>query len=128
MMKKFLSVFVMLYSISATSQDKIIKVWPETIPGAISDPEIKENVNKENIMWITQVTKPTISVFLPSKEKSTGTAVVICPGGGYGGLAFDYEGLEFGAWFKEMGVVGIVLKYSALLNITPFIFLFLKGY
>jgi acetyl esterase/lipase len=53
---------------------------------------------------------PTITAFLPEPEKATGAAIVICPGGGYGGLA-PHEGAGYAEWLAENGVAGIVLKY-----------------
>jgi acetyl esterase/lipase len=47
----------------------------------------------------------------PAKEKDTGTAVLICPGGGYSILAMDREGTEVAEWLNSIGVTGIVLKY-----------------
>jgi acetyl esterase/lipase len=55
--------------------------------------------------------KPTITFFLPPKEKATGTAVLICPGGGYWRLASDYEGDDIAKWLNSFGVAGIVLRY-----------------
>ena len=55
--------------------------------------------------------KPTMTVFLPPAEKATGAAVVVCPGGGYGGLAISYEGMDVAEWLNSFGVAGFVLKY-----------------
>ncbi|MHC4645642.1 MAG: alpha/beta hydrolase [Planctomycetota bacterium] len=55
--------------------------------------------------------KPTLTVYLPPPEKNTGAAVVICPGGGYGGLAIHHEGHQVAEWLNSFGVVGLVLKY-----------------
>lgn len=63
------------------------------------------------IIWITGVRWPTLTIYLPPKEKATGAAVVICPGGGYGGEAMDLEGYHVAKRFAEAGVAGIVLKY-----------------
>jgi acetyl esterase/lipase len=60
---------------------------------------------------VTNVTRPTLSVFRPAREKDTGAAVLICPGGGYNILAIDFEGEEVAAWLNTIGVTGIVLKY-----------------
>ena len=49
--------------------------------------------------------------YLPAKEKLTGTAVVICPGGGYGNLAMDHEGHQIAQWLSSLGVAGFILKY-----------------
>jgi acetyl esterase/lipase len=61
--------------------------------------------------WITNVTRPTISVFRPAAEDNSRAAMVICPGGGYWNLAWDKEGEEVAAWLKSLGITGVVLKY-----------------
>lgn len=63
------------------------------------------------IIWVTGVRWPTLTVYLPPKETATGAAVVICPGGGYGGEAMDLEGYDVARRFVGYGVAGIVLKY-----------------
>jgi acetyl esterase/lipase len=60
---------------------------------------------------VTNVTKPSISIFRPAKDKNTGTAVIICPGGGYWNLYWELEGEEVAAWLNSLGVTGILLKY-----------------
>jgi acetyl esterase/lipase len=60
---------------------------------------------------ITNVSQPTVTVYLPAREKSTGTAIVICPGGGYQHLAIDKEGHDVARWLNTIGIAGIVLKY-----------------
>ena len=72
-------------------------LWPE---GA---PHQKGNDPRKDI--------PVISIYQPDSEKHNGTAVVICPGGGYGGLATGHEGVDIGNWFKSLGVTGVVLEY-----------------
>lgn len=95
------------------SQPQILKVWPDGVPGALTDPsyiQIEQMGNGYPVRY-NNVTEPTITVFLPSPEKNTGTAVLICPGGGYGTLAFDHEGYQIAKWFNENGIAGIILKY-----------------
>ena len=53
---------------------------------------------------------PTLTVYLPPAERASGAAIVICPGGGYGGLA-DHEGSQYARWLNELGIAGFVLKY-----------------
>ena len=72
-----------------------IPLWPDGAPGALGDKDDD---------------KPTLTAFLPAPEKATGAAVVICPGGGYGGLA-PHEGAGYAEWLAENGIAGIVLKY-----------------
>lgn len=59
--------------------------------------------------------RPTLTIYLPPKEKATGTGVVICPGGGYGFLAMDHEGHQIAQWLNSLGVAGFILKYRHLL-------------
>ena len=60
---------------------------------------------------VTNVRQPTITVYLPSKDKANGAAVVICPGGGFEHLAIDKEGYDVARWLNTLGVAGFVLKY-----------------
>lgn len=60
---------------------------------------------------ISNVSQPSITVYLPAKKTATGKAIVICPGGGYSHLAIDKEGHEVARWLNTIGVAGIVLKY-----------------
>jgi acetyl esterase/lipase len=65
----------------------------------------------EQTRLITDVTKPTLSIYRPAKETDTGTAILICPGGGYWDLYWQLEGEEVAAWLNSIGVTGIILKY-----------------
>ena len=60
---------------------------------------------------ITNVTRPSITIHRPAKEKETGTAMLICPGGGYWNLYWELEGEEVAAWLNSLGITGIILKY-----------------
>src|SRR5437899_5255698 len=70
-------------------------LWADGAPGALGK---------------TDKDIPTLTVFLPESEKATGAAFVICPGGGYGGLA-AYEGSHYARFLNEQGIAGFVLKY-----------------
>lgn len=70
-----------------------------------------ENYLPEPRGWLTGVSQPTITVYRPSAERSTGAAIVIFPGGGYGGQAIDKEGYEIARWLCDRGVVGVVASY-----------------
>ena len=60
---------------------------------------------------VSSIHLPTLTVFLPPREKATGAAVVICPGGGHRYLAIDHEGYDVAHWLANQGVAGFVLKY-----------------
>jgi acetyl esterase/lipase len=95
-----------------------LKLWPGSVPGdsGIEGQEKSylhttrfEHVGKTRL--VTNVTRPTIKVCLPPPENNTGTAMVICPGGGYYNLYWDLEGEEVAAWLNSQGMAGIILKY-----------------
>ncbi len=71
----------------------------------------RKSVTTGGITRISEVTVPNMVAFIPAKDKATGAAVLICPGGGYGILAYDHEGTDLGMWFKERGIAAFVLKY-----------------
>ena len=71
----------------------------------------KEVEVTEPTRLVTNVTKPTLTIYRPAKEKDTGAAMLICPGGGYWNLSWELEGEEVAAWLNSLGVTGIILKY-----------------
>ena len=81
---------------SATPEPRVELLWPGGAPGAVGTDDLD---------------KPSLSIFLPPAGRATGSGVVICPGGGYGGLAVDYEGKDIARWLNSMGIAGFMLKY-----------------
>src|SRR5262249_12956478 len=61
--------------------------------------------------WVRNIHNPSITVFLPPKEKATGAAVVICPGGGHRLLVFNAEGVEAARYLNSIGVAAVALTY-----------------
>jgi acetyl esterase/lipase len=61
--------------------------------------------------WLTNVSRPTLTIYRPAKDRDTGAAALIAPGGGYHNLGWDVEGTEVAEWLNTLGVTGIVLKY-----------------
>jgi acetyl esterase/lipase len=68
-------------------------------------------VGGQTIRFVVRVASPELTVYLPEKSRNTGMAVIICPGGGYTGLAIDHEGHAIAKKLQENGIAGIVLKY-----------------
>lgn len=106
----------------ATDKPLVVELWPGKVPDEKGDigPETvrmspkltkKEVEVTEPTRMITNVSKPTITIYRPAKEKDTGTAMIICPGGGYWNLFWELEGEEVAAWLNSIGVTGIILKY-----------------
>jgi len=99
-------IFFLLISVNMNAQ-KVVKLWEGNPPTSneISEPEIRENGGVRN------VSVPDLTIYLPEKSINTQMAVLICPGGGYAGLAFQHEGVQFAQWLNKQGIAGIILKY-----------------
>src|SRR5262249_25270386 len=106
----------------AADKPLVVPLWPGKVPdetgniGAekvVMSPKLdrKQVEVTESTRMITNVTQPTLTIYRPAKEKDTGTAVLICPGGGYWNLYWQLEGEEVAAWLNSLGVTGIILKY-----------------
>ena len=110
-MKRFGALLVILFLTNlAFAQNQIIPLWEGT-PPLQKEMDVKEEAVQEGILRISNVQQPTIEVYLPTKQIATGEAVVIFPGGGYGILAYDWEGTDFAKWLNSQGIAGIVVKY-----------------
>jgi acetyl esterase/lipase len=107
-----LSVTLLCWS-SSFGQVQTIKIWPDKIPGSIESSVYKEDTiyADDKTPRISKVTNPTISIYTPSKDKANGTAIIICPGGGYTRLSIDHEGYKVAAWLNGIGITAIILKY-----------------
>lgn len=107
-MKKFTTLlFLILIYATYIKAQETIKLWPQEIP--FSTGIITEEIHSDGGR-VRNIQDPTITVYLPEKEKATSAAVVICPGGGYWLLAINHEGHDIAKWFNEFGVAGIVVK------------------
>jgi len=101
---------ILLHSIPAFAQEQPqeIPLWPKGAPGF-------ENRRNEPQMakdwWVRNIHNPSITVYLPPKEKATGAAVVICPGGGHRELVFNAEGRDAAVYLNSIGVAAFALKY-----------------
>jgi acetyl esterase/lipase len=108
----------------AMGSDKptVVELWPGKVPeetGNIGPEKVrmspkfsrKEVEVTESTRLITNVSKPSITIYRPTKDNDTGAAVLICPGGGYWDLFWELEGEEVAAWLNSIGVTGIILKY-----------------
>ena len=116
-MKKIPAILIVLglsaLSFQSMAQTETMNLWPEgKVPNfKKSTIEEKHVTDANGILRISGVTVPTITAYIAPKEKATGAAVMICPGGGYGILAASHEGSDFAKWFNERGISAFVLKY-----------------
>jgi endo-1,4-beta-xylanase len=99
----------------AADEPTVIPLWPAGAPGSEgkTDQEIvvEQGKNGAHDRRISRVHNPSLTVYLPPRDKATGAAVVVCPGGGHRVLAIDHEGHEVAQWLNSIGVAGLVLKY-----------------
>ena len=108
--------------VAATDNPQVIELWPGKVPdesGSIGPERVvmspaldgKQVEVTEPTRMITDVTKPSITIYRPSRERDNGTAVIICPGGGYWNLYWQLEGEEVASWLNSLGATGVILKY-----------------
>lgn len=113
----FMLLFAILHVSPSAAEPLVVELWPGKVPGdvGIKGEENSRSYNspilKGPTRLITNVTKPSITIYSPLKEKNNGTAMLICPGGGYHDLFWELEGEEVAAWLKSRGMTGIILKY-----------------
>ncbi|MDR2809164.1 MAG: alpha/beta hydrolase [Tannerellaceae bacterium] len=100
-----------LYGFLSASSQETINLYEGAIPGNIKNDVEERFVDAPYGRSYSIVTQPTLQIYLPPKEKNTGIAVVICPGGGYVSLSYTHEGIHMAKRFAESGIAGIVLKY-----------------
>lgn len=107
----FLIATIMFFN-KTNAQDKTVNVWKGEIPGSIKCAAYKEKLDTTG-SWsrLSNVSNPRLDVYLAPADKATGTAVIICPGGGYGRLATGHEGIQVAKWFNSLGISAFVLKY-----------------
>ena len=103
---------LLLASIIASAQPKEILLWPNGAPGSEGKTgKEKVRISEEGDHVISNIHNPSITAYLPSREKSTGSAVIIVPGGGHRELWIDHEGYNEAKWLSDRGIAAFVLKY-----------------
>jgi dienelactone hydrolase len=95
-------------AMTVESEPLVVPLWANGAPGfedRRNEPEMAKDY------WVRNINNPTLTVFLPPKDKANGAGVVICPGGGFSQLVFKPEGVEPAQYFTNLGVAAFVLKY-----------------
>jgi acetyl esterase/lipase len=111
----FLCAAIALCSVAPAQAQTELRLWPEGAPGS-ERWSISESVARSSSgdRVITNVSDPTLTIFLPDPAIATGAAAVIAPGGALRALAFDNEGIKVAEWLNQRGIAGFVLKYRTL--------------
>lgn len=110
MIRLFIIATVLLFSQAVTAQETPLQIhlWPGGAPGFENRRDEPEQAKD---WWVRNIHNPSITVFLPPKEKATGAAVVVCPGGGHRNLVYNSEGRDAAEYLNSLGVAAFVLKY-----------------
>jgi lysophospholipase L1-like esterase/acetyl esterase/lipase len=118
-MKKLSLTLLLLGTFSARAQ-QVIPLYASKAPGSENWTwtEKENTTNMFNSRVVYNVTSPTLTAYLPATSQATGTAVVICPGGGFHTLSIDSEGIEVAKWLQAKGVAAFVLKYRLVRSLT----------
>jgi acetyl esterase/lipase len=119
-----LGLLVLPESSRASVPAKVVDLWSGKPPGEMDNLGPEHDTTKadgravagKRVTRLTNVTKPSISIYPAPKRKNTGAAVIVCPGGGYSILASDLEGSEVCEWLNSLGITGVLLKYRVPKN------------
>src|SRR5215203_6144185 len=121
-MKKY-SLFLSLLVITFTplkAQQKVIQLYDGPAPG--SESWTWNEAENDNNSWQTKVvynvSRPTLTAFIPETGKANGTAVIIAPGGAFHALSINSEGFEVAKWLAQKGLTCFVLKYRLVHSLT----------
>jgi len=97
---------------STAAQNQVVYLWPNAAPGSegkTAEEKVRIYENGEHI--VSSVHRPSITLYLPAKEKATGVGVIVIPGGGHRELWMDHEGYNVARWLNDHGVAAFVVKY-----------------
>jgi acetyl esterase/lipase len=111
----FSLLLLFLVSPSIQAQQQVIPIWPGVVPGSENwtQKEI-QYLNDQKQQMVRNVVTPMLTIYLPDPAKATGTAVVVCPGGGFRFLSWQTEGTEVAEVLVANGVAAFVLKYRLM--------------
>ena len=117
-MKIFLSIPIILSTfgyvayLGADVNQETLFLWPGQAPGEVpGEVGDEKGVTSDGILRISNVSKPSLTVFPSDQKHASGTGVLVCPGGGYNILAYEHEGVAICEWLNSIGVTGFLLKY-----------------
>jgi len=116
-MKKLLTILLALAMLSANAQ-KVIQLYNGAAPGSENWTYSEKTAGTGDNQLVYDVSHPTLTVYRPDPAYNTGTAVVVCPGGGFFVLGIKYEGNDVAWWLNQKGITAFVLKYRVGHSLT----------
>ena len=106
------STIAILFLMTRSTDAQVVNIWPGTAPGSENWTQKETTVTDTPIGAVVfNVVTPTLTAYLPERNKATGTGVIIAPGGAFVALAIDLEGNKVARWLQEKGIAAFVLKY-----------------
>ena len=102
-----LATAVLAFASIMAAEPVVIPLWPEGVPNLRADASDEKTTDHRT----SNVHNPSLTIYPAPAGKATGTAVIVCPGGGYVRLAMDKEGSEYADWLNARGITAFVLKY-----------------
>ena len=108
----FASLILLTLTARAADEPPVVLLWPNGAPGSEGKTSPERVVtSRDGERTIFNVNFPSLTIFLPAKDKATGAGVVVMPGGGHYQLSFDSEGTYVAQWLADHGISAFVLKY-----------------
>lgn len=101
-------ILILLLPVFTLAQPQVIPLWKNGAPGFENRKDIPE---KAQDYWVRNINNPSVTVFMPQKEKANGCAVIVAPGGGFRELVFNAEGKQAAEFLNSIGITVFVLKY-----------------
>src|ERR1700693_5141949 len=101
--------------VDTTGKPRIVPVWPKDAPGSEkwTQKEVEHRSALLGVKIVRNVVRPTLTAFLPERSKANGTAVIVCPGGGFYFLC-EEEGTEVAERLRARGIAAFVLKHRLM--------------
>ena len=110
MKKRIACLSLILAGVIALEAQEIIQLYPDDVPNSKSS-DVRESRRERPGLMFFNVTHPTLEIYRPEKESAKGPAIIICPGGAYGVVVYDAEGVRTAKEFARNGIAAFVLKY-----------------
>lgn len=109
---------ILFTCISSAQNNNIIELWPNEVPleKGVKKPARQTENHSGNVIRLTDVTNPNLTIYEPKNPNTSKAGVIVCPGGGYGILAFNKEGTEIATWLNSLGYNAFVLQYRVPKN------------
>ena len=113
--KRVFAAAVMVFVAAPSLRAQTVKIWPGVAPGSERWTQQERTFTNTPLGTIIQnVVTPTLTAYLPARGRSTGTGVIVAPGGGFVALAMDLEAVDVARWLQQRGIAAFVLKYRTV--------------